>query len=83
MILVVLLFRTLDAFRIFDTVFVQTRGGLDTEPLSLVGYQALIVRLNLGIGSAVSVLIFVCAAALALLFVKGLGVSLARRGSER
>jgi multiple sugar transport system permease protein len=74
-VLVALLFRTLDAFRIFDAIFVQTRGAQDTESLSLVGYNTLIVRLNLGIGSAVSVLIFLCVIAIAALFVKGFGAS--------
>ena len=71
-ILVALLFRTLDAFRIFDTVYVQTRGAVDTETVSLVGYNVLITRLNLGLGSAVSVLIFLCVLLLALLFGKAL-----------
>jgi multiple sugar transport system permease protein len=43
-ILVALLFRTLDAFRIFDTVFVQTRGAHGTESVSIVGYNALLMR---------------------------------------
>jgi multiple sugar transport system permease protein len=77
-ILVALLFRTLDAFRIFDTVFVQTRGAQDTESVSLVGYNTLIVRLNLGLGSAVSVLIFLCVVLIAILFVKGFGTSFTR-----
>jgi multiple sugar transport system permease protein len=77
-VLVALLFRTLDAFRIFDAIFVQTRGAQDTESVSLVGYNALIVRLNLGIGSAVSVLIFACVIAIAFLFVKGFGASYAQ-----
>ena len=81
-ILVALLFRTLDAFRIFDTVFVQTRGAQDTESLSLVGYNTLIVRLNLGLGSAVSVLIFVCVVLLAIVFVKGFGTSFTRSGER-
>jgi multiple sugar transport system permease protein len=72
-ILVALLFRTLDAFRIFDSVFVLTRGALDTEPVSLVAYNTLIVRLNLGLGAAVSVLVFLCVVALALLFIKAMG----------
>jgi multiple sugar transport system permease protein len=72
-ILVALLFRTLDAFRIFDTVFVLTRGALDTEPVSLVAYNTLIVRLNLGLGAAVSVLIFVCVLVIAWMFVRALG----------
>jgi multiple sugar transport system permease protein len=77
-ILVALLFRTLDAFRIFDTVFVQTRGAQGTESVSLVGYHALITRLNLGLGSAVSVLIFLCVLGVAILFVLGFDTRLAR-----
>jgi len=72
-ILVALLFRTMDAFRIFDVVFVQTRGGQDTETVSVVAYNTLITRLNLGLGAAVSVLIFLAAAAIAALFLKSLG----------
>jgi multiple sugar transport system permease protein len=74
-ILVALLFRTLDAFRIFDTVYVQTHGAQDTETVSIVGYNTLIVRLNLGLGSAVSVLIFCGVFLIALLFIKGFGAS--------
>ena len=81
-VMVALLFRTLDAFRIFDTVFVQTRGAQGTESVSIVGYHALIIRLNLGLGSAVSVLIFLFVVAIALLFIKGFGTRLAR-GEER
>ena len=81
-ILVALLFRTLDAFRIFDTVFVQTRGAQDTESISVLGYNTLIVRLNLGLGSAVSVLIFIGVLIIAVLFVKGFGTPLVRRQGE-
>jgi trehalose/maltose transport system permease protein len=72
-LLVALLFRTLDAFRIFDTVYVQTRGAANTETVSVVGYNVLIARLNLGLGSAVSVLIFLCVLLIAVLFLKGFG----------
>jgi multiple sugar transport system permease protein len=82
-ILVALLFRTLDAFRIFDTVFIQTRGAQDTGTVSMVGYETLLVRLNLGLGSAVSVLIFLCVVAIAAAFIKGFGASLARPGGGR
>jgi multiple sugar transport system permease protein len=74
-ILVALLFRTLDAFRVFDSIFVQTRGANNTESVSILGYNELITRLNLGIGSAVSVLIFVCVILIAIFFVKVLGTS--------
>jgi multiple sugar transport system permease protein len=72
-ILVALLFRTLDAFRIFDTIFIMTAGAQDTQSVSILGYNQLISRLNLGLGSAVSVLIFICVLIIALFFVKGLG----------
>jgi multiple sugar transport system permease protein len=73
-ILVALLFRTLDAFRIFDTIFVMTRGAQDTESVSILGYNQLIGRLNLGLGSAVSVLIFLSVFLIAFLFIRGFGV---------
>ncbi|MDX6604089.1 MAG: trehalose/maltose transport system permease protein [Solirubrobacterales bacterium] len=73
-ILVALLFRTLDGFRVFDTIFIMTRGAQETESVSILGFNQLINRLNLGLGSAVSVLIFVCVFLIAFVFVKGFGV---------
>jgi len=67
---VALLFRTLDAFRIFDAVYVQTRGAQGTATVSVVGYETLIARLNLGLGSAVSVLIFLCVLGIAWVFLR-------------
>ncbi len=75
-ILVALLFRTLDAFRIFDNIFIMTGGAQGTESVSILGYNQLIERLNLGLGSAVSVLIFVCVFLIAFLFIKGFGVKM-------
>jgi len=72
-ILVALLFRTLDAFRVFDTIYIMTAGAQDTESVSILGFNQLISRLNLGLGSAVSVLIFLCVVAIAFLYVKVLG----------
>jgi len=74
-ILVALLFRTLDAFRVFDSVFILTAGANNTETVSILGFNQLINRLNLGIGSAVSVLIFLCVIIIAVAFVKGLGAN--------
>jgi multiple sugar transport system permease protein len=76
-ILVALLFRTLDGFRVFDTIFIMTRGAQDTESVSILGFNQLISRLNLGLGSAVSVLIFVCVLIIAFVFVRGFGVRMA------
>jgi multiple sugar transport system permease protein len=72
-ILVALLFRTLDSFRVFDTIFIMTRGAQDTESVSILGYNQLISRLNLGLGSAVSVMIFVCVLLIAFFFIRFLG----------
>lgn len=82
-ILVAVLFRTLDAFRIFDSVYIQTRGAQQTETMSILGYNTLITRLNLGLGSAVSVLIFVGVLLIAFLFVKGFGTDLSQQRGER
>jgi multiple sugar transport system permease protein len=75
-ILVALLFRTLDAFRIFDSIFILSNSGQnrDVEVVSVLGYNQLLNQLNLGLGSAISVLIFICVALIALLFIKGLGL---------
>ena len=81
-ILVALLFRTLDAFRIFDSVFILTAGQNNTETVSILGYNQLLNRLNLGLGSTVSVLIFVMVVIIASIFVKGFGTSLAQQRGE-
>ncbi len=81
-ILVALLFRTLDAFRVFDSVFIQTLGANDTEVVSILGYNVLINRLNLGLGSAISVLIFLFVILIAVFFVKALGTSTAQQRGE-
>ena len=79
-ILVALLFRTLDAFRIFDNIYVLTQGGNGTYSVSILGYDNLFRGLNLGIGSAISILIFVCVAIIAFIFIKFFGA--AAPGSE-
>ena len=82
-ILVALLFRTLDAFRLFDNAFIIQPGGANgTETVSILGYNLLINRLNLGVGSAVSMLIFVCVILIAVFFVKVLGTSTAQQRGE-
>ncbi|MGH3680667.1 MAG: carbohydrate ABC transporter permease [Natronosporangium sp.] len=74
-ILVALLFRTLDAFRIFDNIFVLTAGANETSSVSMLTYNNLIKGLNLGIGSTMSVLIFITVAILAFIFVKLFGTA--------
>ncbi|SDC99704.1 carbohydrate ABC transporter permease [Actinokineospora iranica] len=74
-ILVALLFRTLDAFRVFDNIFVLTNGAQQTGSVSMQTYNNLIKGLNLGIGSTMSVLIFLAVAVIAFLFIKVFGTS--------
>jgi multiple sugar transport system permease protein len=82
-ILVAVLFRTLDAFRIFDSVYIISAGNNpNLETVSVLDYNELLTRLNLGVGSAISVLIFLCVVLIAFVFVKGLGTSLAQQRGE-
>lgn len=74
-ILVALLFRTLDAFRIFDNIYVLTGGANDTASVSILGYDNLFKAFNLGLGSAISVLVFLAVAVIALVFVKLFGAA--------
>jgi multiple sugar transport system permease protein len=74
-ILVALLFRTLDSFRIFDNIYILTAGANGTGSVSVLGYDNLFNALNLGIGSTISILIFVCVAIIAFAFIKGFGTA--------
>ena len=74
-ILVALLFRTLDSFRIFDNIYILTAGANGTGSVSILGYDNLFNALNLGIGSAISILIFICVAIIAVLFIRGFGTA--------
>ena len=74
-ILVALLFRTLDAFRIFDNIYVLTGGSNDTASVSILGYHNLFKAFNLGLGSAISVLVFAVVAVIAFIFIKLFGAA--------
>ena len=58
-VLVALLFRTLDAFRVYDLVSVMTGGANNTESVSLYAYNNLMKFLDFGYGSALAVIVFV------------------------
>jgi ABC-type sugar transport system permease subunit len=70
-LLVAVLFRALDGFRVFDVIYVLTGGGpgTATEPVSLYTFNTLLQHLRFGYGSALSVLIFLTTFALALLYI--------------
>lgn len=74
-VLVALIFRTLDAFRVFDLIFVLTGGGpgTSTEPIALYTFNSLLQNLRFGYGSALSVVVFVVTFAIALLYIRWLG----------
>src|SRR5215469_9408381 len=74
-ILVALLFRTLDSFRIFDNIFILTQGSNGTGSVSTLGYDNLFNALNLGIGSTIAILIFICVAIIAVIFIIGFGTA--------
>ena len=81
-ILVALLFRTLDAFRIFDNIYVLTGGSNDTASVSILGYNNLFKAFNIGLGSAISVLVFVAVALIAFVFIKLFGAAAPGADSE-
>ncbi len=77
-LLVALLFRTLDAFRVFDLIYVLTGGGPanSTETISLLAYKVMFSQTNFGDGSALSVIVFICVAIISMLYIKFLGKDL-------
>ncbi|MEZ0355299.1 carbohydrate ABC transporter permease [Mycobacterium sp. SA01] len=74
-ILVALVFRTLDAFRIFDNIYVLTGGANDTASVSILGYDNLFKAFNIGLGSAISVLVFLSVAVIAFVYIKLFGAA--------
>jgi ABC-type sugar transport system permease subunit len=74
-IAVTLIFRTLDAFRVFDLVYVLTNGGpgLSTEPIALYTFNALLQNLRFGYGAALAVAVAAITFGLALLYIRMLG----------
>jgi ABC-type sugar transport system permease subunit len=77
-ILVALIFRTLDAFRVFDLIYALTGGGpgTSTEPIALYTFNTLLQNLRFGYGSALSVIVFAITFSLALVYVRLLGADL-------
>ena len=73
--LVVLIFRVLDAFRVFDAIYVLTGGGPanTTETLSIYAYKVLFQTLQFGYGSTLSIVVFLCIGAISVLSIRILG----------
>ncbi|MFK3960318.1 carbohydrate ABC transporter permease [Guptibacillus hwajinpoensis] len=84
-LLVALLFRTLDAFRVFDLIYVLTGGGPanSTETISMLAYTLMFTQTNFGEGSAISVVVFICVAIISGVFIKLLGAELINDGTGK
>jgi multiple sugar transport system permease protein len=72
-ITVALIFRTLDALRVFDLPYVLTKGANGTETLSLIAQQELVTNRNTGLGSALSVLTFLTVIGISFLYIRFMG----------
>lgn len=77
-ILVSLLFRTLDAFRVFDLIYALTGGGPanSTETISILAYKTMFAQMSFGEGSALAVIVFLCVALISIGYIKILGADL-------
>jgi multiple sugar transport system permease protein len=81
-ILVALIFRTLDALRIFDLPWVLTKGAHGTQTLSLISYQTFQQNRLVGEGSALAVLTFVIVMAVSFLYIRFIGGNLRTMAEE-
>jgi multiple sugar transport system permease protein len=81
-ILVALIFRTLDALRIFDLPWVLTKGAFGTDTLSLISYQTFAQNRLYGEGSALAVLTFAIVMAVSFLYIRFIGGNLKTMAEE-
>ena len=81
-IMVALLFRTLDAFRIFDTIYIMTGGAEKTESVSFLTYRQTTARTAIGLGSALSILLFLSVVLIAFVFLRGFKTDLSKVRGE-
>lgn len=74
-LLLALLFRTIDALRVFDLVFVMTQGGPAdaTNVLQFYGYKKTFAEGMVGYGSTISVTVFVLSLVLSAVYVRSVG----------
>jgi len=80
-ILVAVLFRVLDAFRVFDLIYVLTGGGPanSTEAISVYAYKVMFAEMNFGEGNTLAVIVFICISIISMIFVKLLGSDILER----
>ncbi len=80
-LLIALLFRTIDAFRVFDLVFVMTQGGPGdaTQVIQFYGYKTLFTEGQMGYGASISIAVFLTLLLLSVLYVRTIGTTLFQR----
>ncbi len=80
-LLTALLFRTIDAFRVFDLVFVMTQGGPGdaTQVIQFYGYKTLFTEGRMGYGTTISVTVFAALLILSVFYVRTMGSTLLKR----
>jgi len=84
-LLLALLFRTIDGFKVFDLVFVMTQGGPAdaTNVLQFYGYKKTFAEGMIGYGSAISVGVFLFSLALALGYIRLLGARILEKSGTK
>jgi multiple sugar transport system permease protein len=80
-LLLALLFRTIDALKVFDLVFVMTQGGPadTTNILQFYGYKKIFAEGMIGYGSAIAVVVFAISLLLSILYLRVSGAGIIRR----
>ncbi|MGB6066462.1 MAG: sugar ABC transporter permease [Desulfomonilaceae bacterium] len=83
-ILLALIFRTMDAFRVFDLVYVMTQGGPAdaTNVLQFYGYKTLFDQGMVGTGSAVSVVVFILVFSVSIFYLSLVGTTLLKKKED-
>ncbi|MFQ5682920.1 MAG: carbohydrate ABC transporter permease [Candidatus Binatia bacterium] len=84
-VLLALLFRTIDALRVFDLVFVMTQGGPAdaTNVLQFYGYKKSFAEGMIGYGSTISVMVFALSLLLCLIYIRWFGARILEGAEAR
>ena len=81
-IMVAVLFRSLDAFRIFDNIYIMTKGSQGTTSVGVLAFNQTLIRSEIGLGSAISILLFLCVVVISAIFIKLFKTDLSRVAGE-
>ncbi len=76
--MVAVLFRALDAFRIFDNIYIMTKGSQDTTSVGVLAFNQTLIRSEIGLGSAISIMLFLLVVVISAIFIKLFKTDLSR-----